>query len=54
MMIEGNARQITEERFMEALEFGQRPIQPMTAAQTKSVEMVGKRKKQFELALPKK
>jgi polyribonucleotide nucleotidyltransferase len=53
MMTEGNGRQITEERFIEALEFGQQQIQPIIAAQIKLAEMVGKRKSQFERVLPK-
>ncbi|MDR2737402.1 MAG: polyribonucleotide nucleotidyltransferase [Puniceicoccales bacterium] len=53
MMIEGNADQISEDRFIEALEFGQRQIQPIIAAQKKLAAMVNKRKKQFELVLAK-
>ncbi|MDR1527998.1 MAG: polyribonucleotide nucleotidyltransferase [Puniceicoccales bacterium] len=53
MMIEGNADQISEERFIEALEFGQQQIQPIIAAQKKLAALVGKPKKQFDLVLPK-
>ncbi|MDR2779000.1 MAG: polyribonucleotide nucleotidyltransferase [Puniceicoccales bacterium] len=53
MMIEGNADQISEERFIEALEFGQQQIQPIIAAQKKLAAMVGKQKKQFDLIFPK-
>ncbi len=51
MMIEGNAAQISEERFCEALEFGQKQIQPIIAAQRELAVMVGKQKKKFELNL---
>ncbi|MDR2628432.1 MAG: polyribonucleotide nucleotidyltransferase, partial [Puniceicoccales bacterium] len=53
MMIEGNADQISEERLIEALEFGQQQIQPIIAAQKKLAALVGKSKKQFDLVLPK-
>ncbi|MDR1256031.1 MAG: polyribonucleotide nucleotidyltransferase [Puniceicoccales bacterium] len=51
MMIEGNADQISEERFFEALEFGQSKIQGIIAAQYKLAAMVGKQKREFELNL---
>ncbi|MDR1433271.1 MAG: polyribonucleotide nucleotidyltransferase [Puniceicoccales bacterium] len=51
MMIEGNADQISEERFIEALEFGQRQIQPIIAAQKELAEMFHKQKRQFALVL---
>ncbi|MDE6431889.1 MAG: polyribonucleotide nucleotidyltransferase [Opitutales bacterium] len=51
MMIEGNADQIPEERFCEALEFGQQQIQAIIAAQRELANMVGKQKKEFELIL---
>jgi polyribonucleotide nucleotidyltransferase len=51
MMIEGNADQISEERFIEALKFGQLQIQPIIAAQRKLAEMAGKGKRQFDLIL---
>lgn len=53
MMIEGNADQISEERFIEALEFGQKMIQPIIEAQKKLRQMAGKDKKEFSLVLPK-
>ncbi|MDR3144103.1 MAG: polyribonucleotide nucleotidyltransferase [Puniceicoccales bacterium] len=53
MMIEGNANQITEERFMEALEFGQRQIQPIIAAQKQLAKIAGREKRQFELVKAK-
>ncbi|MDR3274300.1 MAG: polyribonucleotide nucleotidyltransferase [Puniceicoccales bacterium] len=51
MMIEGNADQMSEERFCEALEFGQSKIQTIIAAQRELAAMVGKQKKEFELNL---
>lgn len=51
MMIEGNADQIPEERFCEALEFGQQQIQPIIDAQRELAAMVGKPKKEFTLTL---
>ena len=49
MMIEGNADQITEERFIEVLEFGQKSIQPIIYAQKKLTAMLDKQKRPFEL-----
>ncbi len=49
MMIEGNAAQIPEERFLEALNFGQQKIQPIIAAQRELARIVGKQKKEFHL-----
>lgn len=51
MMIEGNADQISEERFIEALEFGQKSIQPIIAAQKELATMVNRTKREFELVL---
>ena len=51
MMIEGNADQITEERFIEALEFGQKNIQSIIYAQKKLAAMLDKQKRPFELVL---
>ena len=51
MMIEGSADQISEERFMEALEFSQQAIQPMIQAQKKLVELCGKTKAEFPLVI---
>ncbi|MDR2200892.1 MAG: polyribonucleotide nucleotidyltransferase, partial [Puniceicoccales bacterium] len=49
MMIEGNADQISEERFIEALEFAHQRIQPIIAAQRKLAMQCGKQKKEFPL-----
>ncbi|MDR1413951.1 MAG: polyribonucleotide nucleotidyltransferase [Puniceicoccales bacterium] len=53
MMIEGNADQISEERFIEALEFGQREILSIIAAQKRLAKVVGKAKKEFKIVAPK-
>ncbi|MBC8011584.1 MAG: polyribonucleotide nucleotidyltransferase, partial [Burkholderiales bacterium] len=44
LMIEGSADQISEERFIEALAFGQQAIQPIIAAIKELVALVGKPK----------
>ncbi|MEM8549993.1 MAG: polyribonucleotide nucleotidyltransferase, partial [Verrucomicrobiota bacterium] len=49
MMIEGSADQISDERFVEALEFAHEAIQPIIAAQKELAAQVGKAKKEFEL-----
>jgi polyribonucleotide nucleotidyltransferase len=49
LMIEGNADQLSEERFIEALEFAHRQIQPLIAAQRELVARAGKPKKEFPL-----
>ena len=49
LMIEGSADQISEERFIEALEFGQQAIQPIIAAIKELVALVGKPKSTFAL-----
>lgn len=49
LMIEGSADQITEERFIEALEFGQKSIQPIIAAIKELVAKCGKAKAEFAL-----
>ncbi|MCF7687592.1 MAG: polyribonucleotide nucleotidyltransferase, partial [Cephaloticoccus sp.] len=49
LMIEGSADQITEERFIEALEFGQQSIQPIIAAIKELVALAGKPKAEFPL-----
>ncbi|MDR0590618.1 MAG: polyribonucleotide nucleotidyltransferase [Puniceicoccales bacterium] len=51
MMIEGNADQLSEERFIEALEFAHRQIQPLIAAQKELVARAGKPKKEFPLCV---
>ena len=49
LMIEGSAEFITEERFYEALQYGQEAIQPLIAAQKKLATLAGKEKKDFSL-----
>ncbi len=49
MMIEGSADQISDERFVEALEFAHQAIQPIIAAQKDLAAQVAKAKKEFEL-----
>ena len=49
LMIEGSADQISEERFIEALAFGQQAIQPIIAAIKELVALVGKTKATFAL-----
>ena len=49
LMIEGSADQITEERFIEALEFGQKSIQPIIKAINELVSLAGKPKAVFPL-----
>lgn len=49
LMIEGSADQISEERFIEALEFGQQAIQPIIAAIKELVAIAGKPKAVFAL-----
>lgn len=49
LMIEGSADQITEERFIEALAFGQQAIQPIIAAIKELVALAGKPKAIFNL-----
>lgn len=49
LMIEGSADQLTEQRFIEALQFGQEAIQPIIAAQKQLASIAGKEKREFEL-----
>ncbi len=49
LMIEGSADQISEDRFIEALEFGQKAIQPIIAAIKELVALAGKPKAVFPL-----
>ena len=49
MMIEGNADQMPEERFMEALEFAQNAIQPILQAQKNLAQQCARAKKEFTL-----
>ena len=51
LMIEGSADQITEERFIEALEFGQKAIQPIIVAIKDLVAQCGKEKAVFPLVV---
>jgi polyribonucleotide nucleotidyltransferase len=49
MMIEGSAEEVSEAKFVEALEFAQQAIQPIIAAQKELVALCGKPKKTFKL-----
>ena len=49
LMIEGSAEFISEERFYEALQYGQKEIQPLIAAQKELAKIAGKEKKDFPL-----
>ncbi|WP_221031851.1 polyribonucleotide nucleotidyltransferase [Actomonas aquatica] len=49
LMIEGSADQMPEDRFIEALEFGQQAIQPIIASIEELREKAGKAKKEFDL-----
>ncbi len=49
LMIEGSADQIPEARFIESLEFAQKAIQPIIAAQKELAAIAGKEKREFEL-----
>lgn len=53
MMIEGSADQLSDERFIEALEFAHNAIQPIIEGQIKLAEQVGVKKKEYELHAPK-
>ena len=48
LMIEGNANQMPEERFIEALAFAQEKVSKIIDAQIKLAEMVGKPKREFK------
>jgi len=54
LMIEGSAEFITEERFYEALQYGQKAIQPIIAAQKELAKLAGKEKKIFPLTVTSK
>lgn len=54
MMIEGSAEFISDERFYEALEYGQKAIQPIIAAQKELAKIAGKEKKEFDLVITPK
>ena len=49
LMIEGSADQIPEDRFIEALEFGQEQVLKIIEAQRKLASVAGKPKREFEL-----
>lgn len=49
MMIEGSADQMPEERFVEAVEFAHKAIQPIIAAQRKLAASAAKKKSEFKL-----
>ncbi len=49
LMIEGSAEFISEERFYEALQYGQEAIQPIIKAQKELAEMAGKAKRDFSI-----
>lgn len=49
LMIEGSADQIPEARFIEALEYAQKAIQPIITAQKELAAIAGKEKSTFEL-----
>jgi len=49
MMIEGSAEELPEEKFIEALEFSQKAIQPIIKAQKDLAKQIGKKKKSFDL-----
>ena len=51
MMIEGSADQLPDERFIEALEFAQKAIQKIIAAQRELAAKCGKPKKEFPLVI---
>ena len=51
LMIEGSAEFISDERFYQALEYGQKAIQPLIAAQKELAKLAGKAKKDFELVV---
>lgn len=51
MMIEGSAEEISEDRFFEALEFGQEAIQPIIQAQKELAAKVAKSKVEFPLVI---
>ncbi|MGK0309886.1 MAG: polyribonucleotide nucleotidyltransferase [Lentimonas sp.] len=54
LMIEGSAEFITDERFYEALQYGQKAIQPIIAAQKELAKLAGKEKKDFALMVTPK
>ncbi len=53
LMIEGSADQLSEERFIEALEFAHQAIQPIISAINQLVTLAGKPKAKFDLVTAK-
>jgi polyribonucleotide nucleotidyltransferase len=51
LMIEGSAEFISDERFYQALEYGQQAIKPLIAAQKELAKLAGKAKKDFDLVV---
>lgn len=51
LMIEGSADQISEERFLESLEFAHKAIQPIIAAIEELTSIAGKKKAVFDLCV---
>lgn len=49
MMIEGSADQLSDERFVEAIEFAHEKIQPLVKAQRELAALVGAKKREFPL-----
>jgi polyribonucleotide nucleotidyltransferase len=49
MMIEGSAMELSDEKFIEALEFAHNAIQPIIAAQEQLAKVAGKKKREFPL-----
>ena len=54
LMIEGSAEFISDDRFYEALEYGQKAIQPIIAAQRELAKLAGKEKKDYPLLVTPK
>jgi polyribonucleotide nucleotidyltransferase len=52
MMVEAGAREITEEKVIEAIAFAQKAMQPAIELQKELVKKVGVTKKEYELVLP--
>ncbi len=52
MMVEAGAKEVTEEKVIEAIEFAQKAMQPAIALQKELVKKVGVTKQEYELVLP--
>jgi len=52
MMIEGNAKEIPENRFIEALDYAHEKVRKIVATQKELIKKVGKEKKAFSLMVP--